>query len=240
MRRAGLLVGRDPRADARVGARRPEHAPSSTRSPSGTSATDGGDPVVPRLPVDRGDRLPGDAVHLGQRRGGARHPGRARAASTATWSRSTAARSSTAGTATRPSSSGRRRRAAAEDLALIESTAALDVARHRRACRSAAGSTTWARAVEDYVDGLGGRPRRATASSRSTSGTASARSMHEDPQVPNYRVRGRGPEARRRAVRGRRADADRRLAADPHARRRLDRRDRRRPPGRAQRALGRA
>ena len=81
-----------------------------------------------------------------------------------------------------------------------------------RAAASAAGCTTSARRSRTSC---WREPARRTASSRTTSGTASAESMHEDPQVPNYRVRDQGAAGRRRAVRGRRADADRRLARRP-------------------------
>ena len=57
--------------------------------------------ATPSLPRLQPPALPGHAVHQRQRRGRARHPRRPRAGAPVTWSRSTAARSWTGGTATR-------------------------------------------------------------------------------------------------------------------------------------------
>ena len=71
-------------------------------------------------------------------------------------------------------------------------------------------------------------PARATASSRTTSATASARQMHQPPNVPNYGRPGRGPKLVRGPGAGRRADGDARQQGDDAARRRVDGRHRRR------------
>ena len=119
---------------------------------------------------------------------------------TATWCRSTAGRSWTAGTATRrsPSPVGDGRRRASPSCSEVHRGGA--VARHRRTPGSAAGSSD-----------IGARRRAArprapaatTASSRTTSATASAPQMHMPPNVPNYGRAGRGPRAGGRAWRWR-------------------------------------
>ena len=143
--------------------------------------TAGRDAVVPRLPG-----LPGLDLHLGERRGGARHPRRPRAASRATWSRSTAARSSTAGTAT-PRSRCRWARSRPELVALVADTEA----------------AMWAGIAAARPGRPGGRHLRtrsrrrlraataATASSRTTPATASARRCTSR---PTYRTSA-GPAA---------------------------------------------
>jgi methionyl aminopeptidase len=92
--------------------------------------------------------------------------------------------------------------AAAEDLALIESTATSMW--HGIAALQVGGRLyDVGAAIEDYVTSLVPAPGSASNGSAAGStygivedyvGHGIGRSMHEDPQVPNYRVRARGPK----------------------------------------------
>ena len=70
-------------------------------------------------------------------------------------------------------------------------------------------------------------------------GHAIGRSMHEDPQIPNYGGPRPGADAAVRVHRGHRADGHLRQQCDPRPRRRLDGRHQRRVTGGALGALGR-
>ena len=184
-RAPACVVGRDPRAAARRGARRASPPASSTRIAEDNIRVRGG---VPSFLGYGHPPFPGDDLRLGQRRGRARHPRRPGAAPTATSSRSTAARSSTAGTAT-PRSRSRSARCRAEVLELMRVTEeamwrgiaaarlggrVTDISHAVESLRAAAQGDYGI--LEDYV------------------GHGIGTAMHLPPNVPNFGRPGRGPK----------------------------------------------
>ena len=117
---------------------------------------------LPRLP-----RVPGRGLHLAQRGDRARHPRRPACSKTATSSRSTAARSSRAGTPT-PRSRSRSATIDDESQRLIDVTRAVARRRDRGGRRRATGSATSAPRSRAWS------PRPGSRSCGSTSATASA------------------------------------------------------------------
>ena len=177
--------------------------------------------VIPRL-----SRFSRYHLFVGERPRGARHPLPPRCWRTVTWCPSIAARSSTAGTATRRSRSGWAVKPVDEALSQ----------RPRRRWRP--GSPRWCRET--------GSPTSPTPSSRHTGrreaprprfgivagygGHGIGRRMHMDPFLPNEGQPGRGPYFAARLGARHRADADPRHHRDQGAGRRMDRRHRRRSP----------
>ena len=173
--------------------------------------------VVPGLP-----RLPGVDLRLGQRADRARHPvARRRCWPTATWCPSTAARSWTAGTATRrsPSRSATCRAGRPRAVGRLRGGA---LGRHRRGPRRAAGSRTSPYAVQTSFAAAAAARRADYGSSPSTAATASARPCTWTRSCPTTATRARARGCARDGA-GDRADAHRGRPRDAGARRRLDR-----------------
>ena len=164
-------------------ARRHDHRSSSTGIAAEQHPGGRREAVVPGL---RPPAVPGDHLRLGQRRGRARHPRRPGGRRRATSSPSTAARSSTAGTATRRVTvavgevAGRGARADAGHRGV-------DVAGHRRRRARRARRRHLARGRE-----LRPRARATSGSSRTTPVTASARRCTSRRTCPNVGRPGRG------------------------------------------------
>ena len=224
MRQAGRVVA-EMHEECTARPSRARRPPTSTRRPRG--ARPPARPVeLPQLP-----RVPGRRLHLAQRGDRARHPRRPRCSTTATSSRSTAARSSRAGT---PTPRSRSRSATIDE----ESQRLIDVTRGRR-------STPRSRQVRAGQPARRHRRRGARASVtaagfavvREYVGHGIGTAMHEEPDVPELRAGRAGAcgcgtgmvLAIEPMVNAGRAD-------DPAPRRRLDRRHRRRQPVRALRA----
>ena len=189
MRTAGLLVGRT--LELLVAVVRPGHDdPRPRHARRDPHPRPRRHPQLPARP-----RLPPHAVHLGQRGDRARHPGLARARTRATCSRSTAAPRSASGTATPPSASS----------SAVPRPPAPRTSRSSRTPRPAlwagiaalrVGESLYAvgAAVEDSLTEAGERRGREYGIVEDYVGHGIGTSMHMDPQVPNYRVSGKGPK----------------------------------------------
>ena len=174
-----------------------------------------------RLPDLQGlPRLPGGDLHLAERRWSSTgSPGRT-SSPTATSSRSTSASRSTASSPTPPTRSRSAR-------SLPRPSGCSRSARRRSppgssSARPATGSRTSPHAVQQVTEAAG------FSVVRSLVGHGVGRSMHEDPQIPNYGQPGRGPAARRGDDVRDRADDQHGRARHRRARRRVVDLDRRR------------
>ena len=179
---------------------------------------------LPRLP-----RVPGRGVRLAERGDRARHPRSTGCSRTATSSRSTAGRSSRAGTPT-PRSPFPVGEVDAESQRLMDVT--------RAALESAIAATVAGNRLGDIGAAAErrGRRRRASGWCASTSVTASAPPCTRSPRCRTTGPAGRGLRLRAGIVLAIEPMVTAGRATTRTARRRLDRRDRRRLPGRALRA----
>ena len=131
-------------------------------------------------------RLPGRDLRVAERHGRPRHPGRVRARARATSSRSTSASRSTASSPTRRTRS-RSARSRAEARAAARGLPGGARGRASSSAAPATASRTSRTRCRQVTEDAG------FSVVRSLVGHGVGRSMHEDPQIPNYGEPGRGP-----------------------------------------------
>ena len=206
-------AGRHPRADAgparAARSARASRRSSSTRRPRSFIRSQGADAGLQGLP-----RLPGLDLRVAELDGRARHPGPLQAP---------ARRHPLRRRRRHPRRLGRRRGAhvpGRRDLArsprkLLEVTRGVAVRGRRAVPRRQPPRRRLPRRPGAR------RGRRASRSCARSSATASAATMHEEPQIPNYGTPGKGVAARGGHGARRRADGHRRPPRGPDGRRRL-------------------